>query len=171
MSSENDSVRSAWVQRTLDRYERPLTRYAARITGDVETARDVVQDVFLKLCADTKARSNGHLPQWLYTVCRNRALDAQRKNGRQQPLSEQQAARQPATDGEPCGAAMKREGAGRMLGALATLPENQQEVLRLRFSHGLSYKEVAVVTGLSVSNVGYLIHTGIKSLRELLDPG
>jgi RNA polymerase sigma-70 factor (ECF subfamily) len=41
-------------------------------------------------------------------------------------------------------------------------------VVRLKFQHGLSYKEIAAVTELSVSNVGYLIHTAIKKLRTEL---
>ncbi len=48
------------------------------------------------------------------------------------------------------------------------LPKNQQEVIRLKFQHGLSYKEISVVTNLTVTNVGFLIHTGLKSLRERL---
>ena len=53
---------------------------------------------------------------------------------------------------------------------LARLPENQQEVIRLKFQQGLSYKEISSVTGLSVTNVGFLIHTGLKRLREWARP-
>ena len=52
--------------------------------------------------------------------------------------------------------------------ALRALPPNQQEVIRLKFQHGLKYKEIAAVTGLSVSNVGFLIHTAIKQMRGTL---
>ena len=52
-----------------------------------------------------------------------------------------------------------RERTGQVMQALATLPENQQEVIRLRFQEGLSYKDIAAVTELTVTNVGYLIHT------------
>jgi RNA polymerase sigma-70 factor (ECF subfamily) len=45
------------------------------------------------------------------------------------------------------------------------LPANQREVLYLKFQQGLSYKEIGKVTGHSVSNVGFLIHTGMKTLR------
>jgi RNA polymerase sigma-70 factor (ECF subfamily) len=38
-------------------------------------------------------------------------------------------------------------------------------VLYLKFQQGLSYKEIGKVTGHSVSNVGFLIHTGMKTLR------
>jgi RNA polymerase sigma-70 factor (ECF subfamily) len=51
---------------------------------------------------------------------------------------------------------------------IESLPDNQREVIRLKFQQGLSYKEISAVTGLSVSNVGFLIHTGIKRVRENL---
>jgi RNA polymerase sigma-70 factor (ECF subfamily) len=45
--------------------------------------------------------------------------------------------------------------------------------VRLKFQAGLSYREISRVTELSVSNVGYLIHTAIRTLRRQLhvDPG
>jgi RNA polymerase sigma-70 factor (ECF subfamily) len=46
------------------------------------------------------------------------------------------------------------------------LPDNQQEVIRLKVQNGLSYREISEVTGLSVSNVGFLLHKGIKTIRE-----
>jgi len=51
----------------------------AHITGDIEQAREVVQDTFLKLCRQKPAQIRNYLAQWLYTVCRNRALDVLRK--------------------------------------------------------------------------------------------
>ena len=55
-----------------------------------------------------------------------------------------------------------------VLGVLGTLPENQQEVIRLKFQHGLTYREIAGVTKHSVSHVGVLIHAGMKTLRQKL---
>src|SRR5262249_10130748 len=71
----------------------------------------------------------------------------------------------------PSDAAEQRDTASAVLRMLETLPENQQEVVRLKFQDGLSYKEIAAITGLSVSNVGFLIHTAIRTLRTRLEPG
>ena len=65
-------------------------------------------------------------------------------------------------------AAEHNEMGERLSTQLQLLPPNQQEVIRLKFQHGLSYKEISAVTGLSVSNVGYLLHVAIKRLRELM---
>lgn len=61
-----------------------------------------------------------------------------------------------------------RELAAHVLELVGELPDNQREVLRLKFQAGLSYQEISQVTTLSVSNVGYLLHTAIKRLREQL---
>ena len=52
-----------------------------------------------------------------------------------------------------------------LLVLLERLPPRQQEVLRLKFGAGLSYKEIARITSHSVSYVGVLIHEGMKALR------
>jgi len=141
-------------------------RYATQITGDLDRARDVVQDTFLKLCAEDPARLDGHLAQWLFTVCRNRALDIQRKEQRMKPLDDVELATRPGREVSPAAQAEQNENTSHALRFLKHLPPNQQEVVRLKFQTGLSYKEIAGVTKLSVSNVGFLIHTALKTLRQ-----
>ena len=60
----------------------------------------------------------------------------------------------------------KEEQLAGVLTVLNTLPANQQEVIRLKFQSDLSYQEISRVTNLSVSNIGFLIHTGLKTIRE-----
>ena len=69
---------------------------------------------------------------------------------------------------DPSRAMERKERFEEVLRFLERLPENQREVIRLKFQGDLSYKEISEVTGLSVSNVGFLIHTGIKRLRSLM---
>jgi RNA polymerase sigma-70 factor (ECF subfamily) len=53
-----------------------------------------------------------------------------------------------------------------VLALIGHLPPNQQEVIRLKFQSGFSYKEISRITSLSVSNVGFLIHTAVTRLRR-----
>ena len=62
----------------------------------------------------------------------------------------------------------RAEAYGRVLALLATLPARQQEVIRLKFQEGLSYKEIAGITQLTANHVGVIIHEGIKTLRARL---
>ena len=72
------------------------------------------------------------------------------------------------TADDPGKAAERSEQRNQILGFLDKLPDNQKEVIRLKFEGDMSYKEISQVTNLSVSNVGFLIHAGIKRLRGML---
>jgi RNA polymerase sigma factor (sigma-70 family) len=164
----NDSVqaRAELIGKALERYERPLVRYAHRITGDLDRARDVVQETFLKLWQG-RAPDEAALATWLFTVCRNAALSVRRKEKRMSHLDDSASL---GSDEEPTPAAAlsQQEDLGRAAAAMARLPQRQQEVLRLKFQEGFSYRQIAEITKLSSSNVGFLIHTGIKRIQELM---
>jgi RNA polymerase sigma-70 factor (ECF subfamily) len=157
---------NAWIRAAVDRFERPLTRYAARLLGDADRARDVVQEVFLKLCTQPRERVEPHLAEWLFTVCRNRATDVLRKEGRMTRLSDDHVRASEAPP--PPEALERREDAATILRLLDDLPKGQQEVIRLKFQNGFSYKEISRISGYSVSNVGFMIHTGLKTIRTRL---
>jgi RNA polymerase sigma-70 factor (ECF subfamily) len=159
------AVSEHWVLGAVERYEGPLTLYATRLLGDPERARDVVQDAFLKLCRQEPGEIEGRLAEWLFTVCRNRALDVLRKERRMNPLNDAVAESQPAAGPDPADVLEHREAAHAALALLETLPPNQREVIRLKFQNGFSYREISRISGHSVSNVGFLIHTGLKTLR------
>jgi RNA polymerase sigma factor (sigma-70 family) len=157
------------VRRALVQFERPLVGYAAHLLGgDAERARDVVQDAFFRLCAEPRDRVEPHLREWLYAVCRNLAFDIRRKERRMQTMSDTQAEGFVSLEEEPAQIVERDEAYTHVAGALQSLSENQQEVVRLKFQHGLSYKQISEVTKLSVTNVGFLLHTALKSLRQRL---
>ncbi len=156
-----------WVERALETYERPLLRYALRwCRGDLDRARDAVQDTFLRLCRQPRERVEGYLAQWLFTVCRNRAIELLRKEGRMEPLSDVDLAVRPAADPDPASQSERCDRLQAVAHLLTELPERQQELIRLKFQEDLSYKEISAITALSVSNVGFLLHTGIQTLRR-----
>lgn len=171
MTDSTDPEHGAWVREAVTRFEGPLLVYAARLIGDSERSRDVVQDTFLRLCSADRAAVGNHLAEWLYTVCRNRALDILRKEHRMTQLSEEQVNRCLSPNPGPHQACERKELGARVLALLETLPPNQREVLRLKFQSGFSYQEISRISGHSVSNVGYLIHAGIKTLRGHLFDG
>ena len=168
MSSNSHSETSDWINTVVQQYERPLVRYAAQILGDLERGRDVAQDTFLRLCKQDREQLDGHLVEWLYTVCRNRALDVRRKESRMKSMTAEQTSVQESRNMDQAAVAEQQDTTTRVLEFVDRLTENQREVVRLKFQHGLSYKEIAAVTELSVTNVGYLIHTAIKRLRTEL---
>lgn len=171
MNSDTPSITPAdLVRRAVRDFESPLVGYAAGITHDLDAARDVVQDTFLKLYTQTDpARLDGPgLKSWLFTVCRNRAIDWLRRRKRLVSLDDSPMEHLATNDPGPHEAAADNEETSEILRFFRRLPDNQAECLRLKFQNDLSYREIAATTGLSVSNVGFLIHTGLKRLRQLL---
>lgn len=154
-----------FLERTFAQQQGPLTRYASRLLGDPDRARDVVQDTFVKFMGQPIEAINGHAVEWLFTVCRHRALDVLRKEGRMKRFDPGQVERISANEARPGRALEQAETQQTILRMIDRLPPNQQEVVRLKFQNGFSYKEIARITDLSVSNVGFLIHTAVTRLR------
>lgn len=149
----------------LTRYERPLIRYAHGFTNDLEEARDVVQDVFLKLSQNLSTLVPDRIAPWLFTVCKNRALDHQRKHQRlvvmETAILDQEVSTAPAPGSEM----EQRETSAALRSLIENLPTRQREAVQLKFVAGLDYKEISQVMKTSIGNVGYLIHHGVQALR------
>jgi RNA polymerase sigma-70 factor (ECF subfamily) len=162
---------TAFLARLIAQQQTPLLRYAARLLRDPDRARDVVQDTFVKLLAQPPAALDGHAVEWLFTVCRHRALDVLRKESPMLAFDPADETRAVSTEPRPGRALEQAETQATVLHAIELLPANLQEVVRLKFQHGFSYKEIARITGHSVTNVGFLIHTAVTRLRaELASP-
>ena len=158
-----------FVRAALRQFERPLAGYAAHLLGgDAERARDVVQEAFFRLCAEPRDRVEPHLREWLYTVCRNLAIDIRRKERRMQLITDAQVQAYAHEREAPAEAVEREDTFGQVAEAMRSLSANQQEVVRLKFQHGMSYKQISQVTKLSVTNVGFLLHTALKTLRQKL---
>ncbi|RPI28103.1 MAG: sigma-70 family RNA polymerase sigma factor [Acidobacteria bacterium] len=167
MMAKPENSWSDWLKSILEQHETALVRYACRLTGDVEVARDVVQDTFVTLCRQGPGAVEDHVVPWLFRVCRNRALDIIKGRHPDCPITEMEN-RMPDGHESPGDLLERKEKLALILELLETLPANQREVVALKFQHDLSYKEISSVTGLSVTNVGFLIHTGLKNIKERL---
>jgi RNA polymerase sigma-70 factor (ECF subfamily) len=80
-------------------------------------------------------------------------------------FEEGQAERVTASEPRPGRELEHAETRAAILRMIDRLPPNQQEVVRLKFQNGFSYKEISRITTLSVGNVGFLIHTAVTRLR------
>jgi RNA polymerase sigma factor (sigma-70 family) len=150
----------------LRRFERPLLQYAARILGDSDRARDVVQETFVKLQKENRAQIDDAPAKWLFTVCRNGALNICRKEKRMTYLDQELLETRASDQAAPFESLEQKEASGFLLKILGTLPLRQQELLQLKFQNDLSYQEISEITQLSVSNVGVTIHNALKTLRQ-----
>jgi RNA polymerase sigma-70 factor (ECF subfamily) len=165
----------AWetIEQVFAALESPLLGYARRLLGDFSLAEDVVQDAFMKLHAQFRQVS---APQpWLYRTVHNLAVDHQRRASRivsmDGPAKDDAAPANDPADSQPLPDEQiaRWEGIGLVRLVLETLDERSRELIRLRFNEELSYKEISARTGLTVGNVGYLLHHALKAMAIELE--
>lgn len=157
----------AWPAEIVDRFERPLLAYAHRMLGgDWAGAQDAVQETFLRLCRADRDEIESRLAAWLFSVCRSRVIDMQRTK-RATPIDDADV-QLPDPSPDACERASDAEDKVHLAELVGGLSPRQQEVLRLRMQAGLSYREIAEVTGMTVSNVGFHLHQAVRSLRKNL---
>lgn len=146
-----------------------LIAHAVKYTNDIERAKDVVQDTFIRLYKQEPAKLQKNLKSWLYTVCKNRALDIIRKDKRLSFTDDQQTSESNLHyKTTPAQETIQSESKEELLNHINQLSGNQRKVILLKFQQGLSYQEISDKTGLSVSNIGFLLHNAIKALRDSL---
>ena len=161
------------LRSAMSDFEIPLTKYAVSILGDLEQARDVVQDTFLKLYKQDPEKVRKKVKSWLFTVCRNHCYDLIKRNRRTSNLGEDEISYIASNDDNPFQVISFFEGREEinekiniLYSLIEELPSRQREVMRLKFQANLSYKEIAETIGISTSNVGFVMHSALKKLRE-----
>lgn len=140
-----------------------MRRYVVRLTANSDLAQDVVQHAFMRLCAASSTEVN-NVRQWLYAVCRHRAIDLLRKGNRMQALDGIASGEQPDRQPSPADAAELHDTADMVRQILRSLPDPQREVVDL-WAEGLSYREIAGVTDRTESNVRVVIHRAFQAVR------
>jgi RNA polymerase sigma factor (sigma-70 family) len=155
----------SFIEEAVTEYESSLIGYARTYLYDLDRARDVVQDTFIRLCKQDPEKVKLHLKSWLFTVCRNRCLDVLRKDKRIEPLDDAGWQKIASTDSSASENAESEDEHLDVMRYMGRLSENQREVILLKFQQGMSYEEIQRVTGLTSGNIGFLIHAGLKRLR------
>ena len=123
----------------------------------------------MRLHKQDQAAIEDHLSQWLFTVCRNCALKALKKEFRYISVENKEFEHHRVENISPLQEMARRETIERLMEHVKTMPRNQQEVVRLRFHGNHSYQEVSQITGLSVGNVGFILNSAMRHLREKME--
>jgi len=144
------------------RYRDWVTGLACRLTGDSDAALDVLQETFLYVLRKFPGfRLTANFKTFLYPAVRNLSIAARRKAARYQatPAELEQLEHAPAPP------AADAEAADLQL-VLGALPEEQREVLRLRFVDELSLAEIAEAMEIPLGTVKSRLHNALQILRQ-----
>lgn len=153
------------------KYGRKIYTIAYRLTGDPEEAKDLTQDVFVRVYRNLDKYAPGTFEGWLYRVTKNLFLDRVRRRKRVllEPLPEEEW-RQPEDRG-PGPEQRLEQGLlrGDIEQALTQLPPDFRTAVVLCDVQGLTYEEIARATGWPLGTVRSRIHRGRKLLRARLE--
>jgi len=145
------------------RYLTPIYRYLYRRLGNVHNAEDLTAQVFteaLEGMVNHRYRESGCFVAWLFSIARRRIADFYR----QRP--EEELADPAAPDPSLLAAIEKGEDLQRLALLLAQLDEERQELLRMRFSAGLSFGQIGQIEGRSEAAVKMMIYRTLEHLRD-----
>lgn len=184
--SQDEATRA--FEEILDRYEKRIFNLAKRLLGDHDEACDVTQETFVKAYRAMKRfRRDSNPYTWLSKIavntCRNRFKQRDRRR-RFESLSfdedlsaagpeGSQAPARPATAQSadtPHASLERKELAGKVSESLASLSPEHRVAVVLRDFEGLSYKEIAELTGESIQNIKTRIFRGRLAMRNRLMP-
>ena len=152
--------------------EAPLLAYALRLLKEPAMAQDVVQEAFVRCHAEFKTVRDPR--RWLFRTVHNLALNQHRRDSKVIPLhptpGDSPSRELDPTDPQPLPDEYitRLEHIGLVRLSLGSLDERSRELVRLKFDDELSYKEMSARTGLTVSNIGYLLHHALKAIENEL---
>lgn len=150
-------------------YDRRVLAYCLYVTSDRDLAHDVFQEVFVKAYqALHTLRDSGKEANWLFRIARNECLNAlkSRQRSDRRTLSLDSVA-EPAAQGDDV---TSRDAHAYLRRAIDQLPPEYREALLLAEFEGFSLKEIAEITGASLSNVKVRIHRAKQKLHTMLEP-
>jgi RNA polymerase sigma-70 factor, ECF subfamily len=154
----------------VERYGRTIYGVSLRLTGNPEDAADLAQDVFERVYLNLDRYQPGTFDGWLYRIIKNLFLDRVRRVGRlrTEPLPTEEW-RVPASNEPTPADVLERRTleASLQLGLDSLAPDFRLAVV-LCDVQGMSYDEIATVTGWPVGTVRSRIHRGRKGLRDYL---
>ncbi len=158
------------------RHETRVWRYLARNVGNRATAEELMQEVWFAVAREAaRYQPSARFTTWLFTIARNRMIDALRVGRRQVSLDElgyESAAVAPqltaAAAGAPLAVALRGEEGAALSRALAQLPGEQRDAFLLHIEGELSVEAVAAVTQSSFETTKSRLRYARAKLRELL---
>jgi len=148
--------------------QQPLFYYTTKLTGNAETALDVLQDVWMKVFREIRRLKNpSSLRPWLYKIAHGVAVDRVRQNITRERTEEAHIAGLSELDH----VSFTNDDAAAIHEALNELVPNHREVLVLYFLEEFSLGEIAMVVGCSEGTIKSRLHYAKRALKQILSGG
>ena len=162
------------------RYQTRLFRFICRYTRDAEDARDLTQDVFIKVYGALDSYDARYrFSTWLFRIAGNAAIDhLRRRKTRALPLElpvdeegEARSVEPRAVRPDPLEELTRQRLRSAIDAAIEKLPDDYRELISLRHYGELPYEEIAELKGMPLGTVKNKLFRARQALRDLLPPG
>lgn len=158
----------ARLETLYDTHAAGLFHYARSIVREEEAAKDVLQEVFVKL-ARTGLPEVASEKAWIYRLAHNAAIDHLRRAATRSRHRENVGGTVPAPDPVPSGVD-RTEIVHQIEEAIARLPPEQQSVARLHLWQDMTFEQIARVQDIPLNTAASRYRYALAKLRELLKP-
>ena len=155
----------------VDRHESALLSFAAAFLRDETLAQDIVQEAFLRAARDPQRllkNEDNHASgrNWLLKVVRDLSIDSLRKKATERRAVQGMAEIADTATPAPDALAETEERIQEARNAVDRLRPRLRELMILKVREKKSYKEIAEITGLTATNVGFLLHQAMQELQK-----
>lgn len=147
------------------KYYKHLIRVAVLIIGSVDGAKDIVQETFLRLIRSRIKHYKGNFKSYITLIAFRLALKEKKRMFRSKKIDELNfidSSLQSANE------VINNEHYHFILNAISSLPEEQKEILVLRFYGEYSYEEIAQIISVPLGTVKSRIFYAVKACRDKL---
>lgn len=154
------------VEELVRRYQRMIYAFAYRMVNNVEEAKDITQNTFIKAMRGISGfRGQSSFRTWLYRIALNTGLNYLRE-ARHREVEMPESI--PGRETGQLSAVIGQEERERLRQSLEKLPGQQKLAVMLRIYEGLSSRNASKVMGCSESAVKAHYHFGVRKLKEIL---
>jgi RNA polymerase sigma-70 factor (ECF subfamily) len=165
LSRYYSSKDNRWLGQLLERYTLLLYGVAMKYLKEENDARDIVQQVFVKVIEELEKYPVTHFKAWLFTIVRNQCFMKLRQVA-QKPIELSENLNDTSVEEVAIDRFQQREENLALLEeALTTLNPTQRECITLFYLEKLSYQQITERTGYSQQEVKSYIQNGKRNLK------
>jgi RNA polymerase sigma-70 factor, ECF subfamily len=163
----------AAFEQLVKRYQAPIITFIHRYVGDLYSAQNLAQEVFLRIFqAAPSFESKAKVSSWVFRIAYNLAANELKRRKRMGDFHARISTGALDVLGRPLtnhrAEARNKEMEERLMAALGELPENQRAAFLLKISEGLPYLEISTILDVSVASVESLIFRARSRLKQLV---
>jgi RNA polymerase sigma-70 factor (ECF subfamily) len=164
------------ISTLIEKYNRRVRDYIRMMVGDADVAADIAQETFIKavrVIDEGRYIDSGKFQSWIMRIAHNKALDYFRAQKNNNAVSESSAGynvlgTMKYADKSVEDSMISEQISADIRALVELLPEEQREVVKLRYYSDLSFKEIAEQTGVSINTALGRMRYALINLRKMV---